>query len=83
MGAEGKEVYVYRGDVANNALRLAGNELGLFIGKAEVTHRSRYDDLTDLELVKMLQQEATLLLEYYAKQAAAVMTTVTPSKASG
>src|SRR5271165_2879982 len=30
IGAEGKEVYVYRGDVANRAIQLAGTELQMF-----------------------------------------------------
>jgi len=30
IGAEGKEVYVYRGDVANTAIKMAGSELNLF-----------------------------------------------------
>jgi hypothetical protein len=70
MGAEGKEVYVYRGDVANNALKMAGQEIGLFRDKAEVTHRTQFDDLSDVELVRRLQQEATLLLEHHEREAA-------------
>ena len=55
IGAEGKDIYVYRGDVANNALKMAGQEIGLFTDKSEITHRTNYDDLSDVELVRMLQ----------------------------
>ena len=66
IGEEGKEVYVYRGDVANNALKMAGSELGLFTDKSGVTHRpSHYDDLSDADLVRKLRDEAQVLLEYH------------------
>ena len=70
IGEEGKEIYVYRGDVANNALKMAGQEIGLFRDKAEITHRTQYDDLSDVELVRMMQEEATLLLEHVKAQQA-------------
>ena len=70
IGEEGKEVYVYRGDVANNALKMAGSELGLFTDKSGVTHRpSHYDDLSDADLVRKLRDEAQLLLEYQEREA--------------
>jgi len=70
IGEEGKEVYVYRGDVANNALKMAGSELGLFTDKSGVTHRpSHYDDLSDADLVRKLRDEALLLLEYHEREA--------------
>jgi hypothetical protein len=31
IGKEGLETFVYRGDVANNALKMAGQEIGLFL----------------------------------------------------
>ena len=69
IGEEGKEVYVYRGDVANNALKMAGSELGLFTDKSGVTHRpSHYDDLSDADLVRKLRDEAQLLLEYHEQE---------------
>jgi len=70
IGEEGKEVYVYRGDVANNALKMAGSELGLFTDKSGVTHRpSHYDDLSDADLVRKLRDEALLLLEHHEREA--------------
>ena len=70
IGEEGKLVYVYRGDVANNALKLAGNELGLFVEKAEVTHKREFDDLSDLQIVEEIQREAQLLLEHHSREMA-------------
>jgi hypothetical protein len=52
IGKKGLETFVYRGDVANNALKMAGQEIGLFQDKAEITHRaSRYDDLSKPDIV--------------------------------
>ena len=70
IGEEGKLVYVYRGDVANNALKLAGNELGLFVEKAEVTHKREFDELSDLQIVEEIQREAQLLLEHHSREMA-------------
>ena len=40
--------------------------LGLFTNRSEVSHRlSRYDDLSDTEIVRMLRDEE--LLEHHAK----------------
>ena len=36
IGAEGKDVYVYKGDVANATLKMLGAELNLFVERAEV-----------------------------------------------
>jgi len=70
IGAEGTEVYVYRGDVANRAIQLAGIEVGLFTQKSEISHKFRddLDKLSDLELVQTLQREATALLEHYSRR---------------
>jgi hypothetical protein len=62
IGADGKEVYIYRGDVANRAIQLAGIEVGLFIERKEVKHVGEFDKLSDEELVKLLAQEAQMLL---------------------
>jgi hypothetical protein len=35
--------------------------------KAGVTYRTRYDDLTDMDLVRLLKEEATLLLEHHER----------------
>ena len=61
---------MYRPDAANTALKMAGQEIGLFRDKAEITHRTQYDDLSDVELARRLQEEATLLLEHHEREAA-------------
>jgi hypothetical protein len=69
IGAEGKEVYVYRGDVANAAIRMAGSELGLFTERKEITHKNRdLDQLSDVELVQVLAKEAQELLEHHRQE---------------
>jgi phage terminase small subunit len=70
IGAAGEEVYVYRGDVANRAIQLVGIEVGLFTQKSEVSHKlgGDLDKLSDLELVQVLQREATALLEYHSRR---------------
>jgi hypothetical protein len=68
IGKEGWETFIYRGDVANNALKMAGQEIGLFTEKSEISHRrSRYDDLSDADIVRQIRDEAQLLLEHHAK----------------
>ena len=63
-------MFVYRGDVVNIALKMAGAEIGLFTNKSEVSHRrSRYDDLSDTNIVRMLRDEAQLLLEHHEQEA--------------
>jgi hypothetical protein len=70
IGEEGREVFVYRGDVVNSALKMAGAEIGLFTNKSEVSHRrSRSDDLSDTNIVRMLRDEAQLLLEHHEREA--------------
>ena len=70
IGKEGVETYVYRGDVANNALKMAGQEIGLFAEKAEVSHRNaKYDELTEAELIRQIRDEAQLLLEHHERDA--------------
>jgi hypothetical protein len=41
IGAEGKLVYVYRGDVANRAIQLAGMELQMFTERRWIRFRER------------------------------------------
>ena len=67
------EVYVYRGDVANRALQMIGSELGLFTEKRETTHKrdNKLSQLSDLELVELLQQEAQPLLEDHSREVTA------------
>ena len=70
IGKEGLETFVYRGDVANNALKTAGQELGLFLEKTEVSHRyAKYDELTEAELIRQIRDEAQLLLEHHEREA--------------
>jgi hypothetical protein len=54
--------------VANNAIKLAGAEIGL--GKSEVTHRyAELEKLSDEELlVKMRDEANALLLEHHATE---------------
>ena len=71
IGKEGLETFVYRGDVANNALKTAGQELGLFLEKTEVSHRyAKYDELTEAELIRQIRDEAQLLLEHHEREQA-------------
>ena len=70
IGSNGqaKETYVYRGDVANTAIRLAGIEVGMFVERKEVTHKSDLSKLSDVELLEVLvkeAEEAQQLLEYH------------------
>ena len=70
IGKEGLETFVYRGDVANNALKTAGQELGLFLEKREVSHRyAKYDELTEAELIRQIRDEAQLLLAHHEREA--------------
>ena len=68
IGANGSatETYVYRGDVANAAIRLAGMEFGMFVERKEIKHTSDLAKLSDTELLEVLvkeAEEAQLLLE--------------------
>ena len=68
---------MYRGDVANNALKMAGQELGVLAEKSEVSRRhARYADLSDEQILKGIMEKARLLLEWGKA-------TVMPSNASG
>jgi hypothetical protein len=63
---ETRDVYVYRGDVANRAIQLAGIECNMFIEKREHTHKTPYDNMTLEQLVAEVEREAKLALEYNA-----------------
>ena len=56
------EQYLYRGEVANNAIKMAGSECGMFQDKAEVTHRMDFSDLSDEQLLLLLRDETEALL---------------------
>lgn len=61
---EVREVYVYRGDVANRAIQLIGLELGMFVEKREITHLQHLEKLTNAELLKELSIEARKAIEH-------------------
>ena len=54
QGLDGAENYLYRGEVVNNAIKMAGGEVNLFRDKAEVTHKMDFSDLSDEELLLRL-----------------------------
>ena len=67
VGAEGKEMYVYRGDVVNRAIQLAGLECGMFTERKEFPHvLSEFDKMSDLEMVQTLVREGQKLLDDYS-----------------
>ena len=59
---EQREVFLYRGEVANNAIRLAGLEIGMFNERKELKLVADFDKYSDAELVQLLAQEAQMLL---------------------
>jgi hypothetical protein len=61
-------VFLYRGDVANAALKLLGAELGLFTDRKEAGIRSDYDNMSDEELARRMQESARLLLEGHSAE---------------
>jgi hypothetical protein len=62
VGAEMTPMYVYHGEAANTAIKMAGLEVGLFKDKAEVTHRMDFEDLSDEQLLIRLRDETEALL---------------------
>jgi hypothetical protein len=56
------EQCLYRGEVVNNAIKMAGSECGLFQEKTEVTHRMDFSDLSDEQLLLRLRDETEALL---------------------
>ena len=62
IGAVGVPTYTYRGEVANNGIKMAGSECGMFKDKAEVTHRMDFSDLSDEQLLIRLRDETEALL---------------------
>jgi hypothetical protein len=64
VGKDGTEIFVYRGDVANRALQMIGNEVDLFKDKKEVAVNVRkFERYSDVEIIEMLVAEGKLLLE--------------------
>jgi hypothetical protein len=76
IGEEGREAYVYRGDVANRAIQLAGVQIGMFKEKSEVTIKTPYDNMTTAQLLAEIEREAQLAIGYDK------MIDVTPSEES-
>src|SRR6516165_12238755 len=71
QGLDGAEHYLYRGEVVNNAIKMAGGEVNLFRDKAEVTHKMDFSDLSDEELLLRLRDETEALLR--EKRAAGIL----------
>jgi phage terminase small subunit len=67
VGADGVETYVYRGDVANAAIKLAGSEIGLFKDNVQVNHG--YPDLSDIEVLEALAEKTEELLRLKRERA--------------
>lgn len=69
VGKEGQEksVFVYEGAVANAAIRLAGQELGMFIDRKDFRLVNEFDKLTDAQLAAELARTAQLLLDDQSK----------------
>jgi hypothetical protein len=49
--------------VANNGIKMAGSEVGMFKDKAEVTRRMDFSNLSDKELGLRLRNETEALLQ--------------------
>jgi phage terminase small subunit len=58
------EVFLYRGEIANQALKLLGSELNLFTERKDVRIANEYSKLTDQELAqKLVEVGRQMLLE--------------------
>ena len=62
IGADAVPTCTYRGEVANNGIKMAGSEVGMFKDKAEIRVRMVFDDLSDEELLIKLRDETEALL---------------------
>ena len=71
-GIEGHTVdrYTFRPEAANNAIKMGGQECGMFRDRVEVTYKMDFSDLSDYELLLQLQQETAELIEMRAKRRA-------------
>ncbi len=56
------EVFVYEGQVANQAIRMAGLELGMFTERRDVKITNEYAHLTDEQLAQKLVEVGQLML---------------------
>lgn len=57
------EIFVYKGDVANQSLKLLGSELDLFTERKNVTITNEYASLSDAELAQRLVDVGRQMLE--------------------
>lgn len=57
-----KEVYVYKGDVANQAVKMLGAEFNLFTERKDVRITNEYSNLTDAELAQRLVEVGQQML---------------------
>jgi hypothetical protein len=56
-----EDVYVYRGDVANNTLKMLASELGLFTERKEVRVTAPFENMTNEEIASELHRTAQLI----------------------
>jgi hypothetical protein len=56
------EVFVYEGAVANAAIRMAGTEMSMFVGRKDVTITNEYSKLSDEELAEKLVEIGQMVL---------------------
>jgi hypothetical protein len=56
------DVYMYEGQAANAALKMLGNEIGMFGDRKDVRIVNEYDKMTDAELAQHLTEAAQRLL---------------------
>lgn len=61
-GEDAKDVYLYRGEVANQALKMLGAEFGLFTERKDVRISNEFSKLSDAELAQRLVDAGQKLL---------------------
>lgn len=57
-----KEVYVYKGDVANQAVKMLGTEFDLFVERKDVRITNEYSKLSDADLARRLVEVGQQML---------------------
>jgi hypothetical protein len=62
-GDKESEVYVYKPEAANAALKMLGAELNLFTDRQDVRITTNYDHMSDEELARRMQESVRLILE--------------------
>jgi hypothetical protein len=63
--------HVFRPEAANTAIKMGGQEVGLFRDRVEVTSKMDFDDLSDDELLRRLRDETDALIRERAERARA------------